>query len=331
MIPSNEGMKKILRSCFVLVFSCCLLGCCAATRHCCDAQPPNSVSLTKVKLKFVNVDSEETGGENGYGGNAVDGDPNTYWHTEWHNNSPGLPHDIIIELLPPSVIKGFTYLPRQDESDHGTIKDFEFYVSNDGSNFGEPVKKGTFEPGKEEKIETFKPVKCRFIKLRAISEINGLPWTSAAEIRVIQYGEEASTREYWCGNIRQTPDAATAQHDSTKPDAIDTFVAALSANGGLWLNGIDSIQESQASTPEEVVSETLRKAKFEAGLVTSYQILEIREVHIGEFPGTYTLALTDTNLGPMIVIMQYVEGKDSTSGYWWRRMYDASPRIKRLY
>jgi beta-galactosidase len=78
-------------------------------------------------------------------------------------------------LIPPSIIKGFAYLPRQTESDHGTIKDYEFYVSNDGKDFGSPVKKSTFEPGKEEKIEIFAPMKCRFIKLKALSEINGLP------------------------------------------------------------------------------------------------------------------------------------------------------------
>ena len=165
---------------------------------------PKSLAMAKVKLKVVKVDSEETNSQDGHGENAVDGNPNTYWHTQWHGNSPGLPHEIIIELLPPSVIKGFAYLPRQDESDHGTIKDYEFYVSDDGRNFGQPVKKGAFEPGKGEKIETFEPIKCRFIKLKAISEINGLPWTSAAEIRVIQSGEDTSVKDYWRGNIGQT-------------------------------------------------------------------------------------------------------------------------------
>jgi phospholipase C len=145
-----------------------------------------------VVLEFVKADSEETSGDSGYGANAVDNDPDTFWHTEWLSNSPGLPHEIIIELLPPSTIEGFTYLPRQDESDHGTIRDYEFYVSNDGKDFGRPVKKGTFEPGKEEKTETFEPIECRFIKLRAISEINDLPWTSAAEIGIVQSSEDPS-------------------------------------------------------------------------------------------------------------------------------------------
>jgi hypothetical protein len=321
--------KRIL--CLALLLSGGLLGCSSATRYRCDVRPPKVAVEAKVRLKVVSVDSEETNGQDGYGENAVDGNPNTYWHTQWHGNSPGLPHEIIIELLPPSVIKGFTYLPRQDESDHGTIKDYELYASDDGRNFGQPVKQGAFEPGKVEKIESFQPIKCRFIKLKAISEINGLPWTSAAEIRVIQSGEDASVKDHWRGNIGQTDWDATARHDSTKPDAIDVFVAAFVANGGLWLNGADADLVTKAETPQEVVSETLRMAEFKAGLMTSYRILDIREVHIGEFPDSYTAVLADTNLGRMIVLMQYIKGKDSTPGRWWRRIYDANPPIKRLY
>jgi hypothetical protein len=147
-----------------------------------------------VTLKLVKVDSEEALAQQGYGENAVDGNPDTFWTTQWKDRSPGLPHEIIIELLPPSTINAFTYLPRQDPSDHGTIRDYEFYVSNDGKDFGQPVKKGSFEPNKEKKTETFQPVKCRFIKLKAISEINGLPWTSAAEIGVILSKQDASAK-----------------------------------------------------------------------------------------------------------------------------------------
>lgn len=147
--------------------------------------PTPSAAPAKIALKVVKVDSEETAGEDGKGANAVDGDPNTIWHTQWQDASPECPHEIIIELTPPSTIKGFTYLPRQDDTENGTIKDYEFYVSDDGKDFGQPVSKGTFEGGKEKKTVTFEAKKCRFIKLKALSEVNDQAWTSAAEIGVV--------------------------------------------------------------------------------------------------------------------------------------------------
>ena len=117
----------------------------------------------------------------------------------------------------------------------------------------------------------------------------------------------------------------------TKPDAIDLFVANLSADNGVWQNGFDTDLATKATTPKEVVSETFRIAEFERGRVTNYQILKIRKVHIDYPPDTYTAVLVDTNLGKMIVLMQYIKGKDSTSGHWWRRIYSAFPAIERLY
>jgi hypothetical protein len=151
------------------------------------AQTPTAAKTDsdKITLKVVRVDSEETAGEDGKAANAVDGDPGTIWHTQWQDANPPCPHEIIIELVPPSAIKAFTYLPRQDDQENGTIKDYEFFVSDNDKDFGQPVKKGTFAGGSDKKIITFDPKKGRFIKLRALSEINDNAWTSAAEITVI--------------------------------------------------------------------------------------------------------------------------------------------------
>jgi hypothetical protein len=196
--PPSGFSRTGVRSLMIFAMIVVIVGIAAAARHWKMRQNTGQVAQAshapvatevsrpqKVTLELVKVDSEETSGESGYGENAVDGDPATYWHTQWQGRVPGLPHEIIIELLPPCVIKGFTYLPRQDPSDNGTIKDYEFYVSDDGRNFGQPVKSGSFERGKGLKTATFAPVKCSDIKLKAISEINGLPYTSAAEIGVI--------------------------------------------------------------------------------------------------------------------------------------------------
>src|SRR5262245_14070587 len=141
----------------------------------------------KFTLKVVKVDSEETAGEDGKGSNAIDGKPDTFWHTQWDGDNPPPPHEIIIELSAPARIKGITYLPRQDVEVNGTIKEYEVYLSDDGKEFGKPVKKGTF--GKTDSLEkrtvSFDVKQARFVKLRALSEINDQAWTSAAEIDVI--------------------------------------------------------------------------------------------------------------------------------------------------
>ena len=153
--------------------------------------------VEKLTLKVVKVDSEETAGWDGKGTNAVDGNPNTIWHTQWQDASPAHPHEIILQLDPPCRIKGLTYLPRQEMGDNdGTIEGYEIYVSTDGKDFGQPVKKGEFFPyGKDKKIVLFEPKQCCFVKLVALSEVNGHVWTTAAEIGVIQEDEQVALDE----------------------------------------------------------------------------------------------------------------------------------------
>jgi hypothetical protein len=144
-----------------------------------------AVAATKIKLSVVKVDSEETTGEPGQGANAVDGNPDTFWHTQWEGDNPPHPHEIIIELAPPSRIKGITYLPRQDIEVNGTIRDYELYLSDDGKEFGQPVAKGALAGNQEKKTISFDVKQAKFIKLKALSEINDNPWTTAAEIEVV--------------------------------------------------------------------------------------------------------------------------------------------------
>ena len=55
----------------------------------------STATTNAVALKVVKVDSEETAGEDGKGANAVDGDPETIWHTQWQDDSPACPHEIL--------------------------------------------------------------------------------------------------------------------------------------------------------------------------------------------------------------------------------------------
>ena len=116
----------------------------------------------------------------------VDGDPSTFWHTMYSITLAKYPHWVNFDAGKQKVIKGFTYLARQDGSLNGCIKDYEIYVSNDNKTWGEPILKGHFEKtAKLQKVMLNKPVKARYFRLRALNEQNGQDYASGSEFTLI--------------------------------------------------------------------------------------------------------------------------------------------------
>ena len=116
----------------------------------------------------------------------VDGDPSTIWHTMYSITLAKYPHWVDFDAGKQKMIKGFTYLARQDGSLNGCIKDYEIYVSNDNKTWGEPVAKGSFEKtAKLQKVMFGKPVKARYVRLRALNEQSGQDYASGAEFTLI--------------------------------------------------------------------------------------------------------------------------------------------------
>ena len=116
----------------------------------------------------------------------VDGDPSTIWHTMYSITLAKYPHWVDFDAGKQKVIKGFTYLARQDGSLNGCIKDYEIYVSNDNKTWGEPVAKGSFEKtAKLQKVMFGKSVKARYVRLRALNEQSGQDYASGAEFTLV--------------------------------------------------------------------------------------------------------------------------------------------------
>jgi lysophospholipase L1-like esterase len=147
-----------------------------------------STPIPQTDWTLLFVDSQETVGVNGAGTNSFDGDPATRWVTQWFNIDPDPPppHEIQIDLGAVHSIGGFRYLPRQDGVSNGRIGQYEFYISSDGVNWGSPVASGTFANDMLEKEVTFIPKRGQYVRLRALSEVNGNPWTTMAELNVLQ-------------------------------------------------------------------------------------------------------------------------------------------------
>lgn len=141
------------------------------------------VKLSQENWTLLYVNSEETIQANTPATKAFDGDSNTQWHTEWAGMAH--PHEIQIDLEATYSINELSYLPRQDNSENGMVKDYEIYISNDTSSWGEPIVIGTYPSSKEAQITTFLPIEGRYLKFVALSEINNERWTAIAEINLM--------------------------------------------------------------------------------------------------------------------------------------------------
>lgn len=141
-------------------------------------------NLQNTGLQIAFASSQEP--DEGDASYLVDGDPSTIWHTMYSITLAKYPHWVDFDAGKQKMIKGFTYLARQDGSLNGCIKDYEIYVSNDNKTWGEPVAKGSFEKtAKLQKVMFGKPVKARYVRLRALNEQSGQDYASGAEFTLV--------------------------------------------------------------------------------------------------------------------------------------------------
>jgi len=138
--------------------------------------------MDRTAWKVLHADSEHPG--EGEAVHAIDGNTGTYWHTKWGQGEPSHPHEIRIDLGHTYELEGIYYLPRQD-MENGRIDRYRLYASKDGKRWEKSIDEARFENSNRKQAILFsKPVTSRFIRLEALSEVNGKPWTSVAEIDV---------------------------------------------------------------------------------------------------------------------------------------------------
>ncbi len=142
--------------------------------------PPKETSI-------VRASSEDTGSL-GFAKHAIDGDPQTKWESRWQGGITAQPpHELVIDLGKTRRITGFRYLARQ-LGEVGAFADTQFHVSESPDDFkGEPAARATFTNRKSSQAaDCEKPVTGRYVLVRMLSEINGKPNGTAAEIGIVE-------------------------------------------------------------------------------------------------------------------------------------------------
>lgn len=72
-------------------------------------------------------------------GNLLDGDPDTFWHSQYKPGISPLPHTIDIVMGgQTNQVNGLQYVPRQDGSRNGHCGRYEIRLSKDGARARRP-------------------------------------------------------------------------------------------------------------------------------------------------------------------------------------------------
>ena len=112
---------------------------------------------------------------------AIDGNCNTFWHTEYSPVRANPPQSITLNLGGSYDTDALTYVPRQDGNSNGIITAYNVYVSTDGQNFTQ-VASGTWASDATAKAATWNSAPARYVRLEATAGHNG--YVSADEINI---------------------------------------------------------------------------------------------------------------------------------------------------
>ena len=140
------------------------------------------MALKKKNWKLVSADSEAA--PDYAAKSAFDGDPQTFWHTQFEPVEPPFPHQLVVDMGDQFILHVWEYVARQGSS-HPRIKDFSLFVSMDGKNWGEPIVKGTLKDSEEVQSFAIDKVKARYFKLVGLS---GYTRNAAAVGEISFYG-----------------------------------------------------------------------------------------------------------------------------------------------
>lgn len=127
--------------------------------------PLVEAKLSNTTWSIAGFSSQEAGGEgpvNGYATAAIDGNINTFWHTEWSADEPPYPHWIAVNMGREATISRVGLVNRQNKSDGET--EIQLMGSTDGINW---INLGTFpfQQKNAEQIFSVAPQTWKYIKV----------------------------------------------------------------------------------------------------------------------------------------------------------------------
>ena len=146
--------------------------------------PARASKLVALGATVLRASSEDAANGN-VAANALDGDPETFWHTAWTPAPDPMPHELVIDLGKEIELEGLIYTPRQDMT-NGRIAACEIHVSADAASWGAPAAAAAWrDSDRTETVKFDRPRAGRYLRILIGAEVRGNPFAAIAELDII--------------------------------------------------------------------------------------------------------------------------------------------------
>ncbi|WP_407641262.1 discoidin domain-containing protein [Actinomyces bovis] len=171
--------------------------------------------IAQSQMKIKEVSSQETGSENGAAANLLDGDPSTYWHSDWSSSNPQPPHQVTVDLGKVEKVESLTWTPRQN-TDNGLIKEYEIWAAADEACTPfTKVTSGSWPKSRSAKTVALGGASARCVKLVSTAQAWTGNWATGAELTMKRVVDAAPAP----GTPTASPSAVPSTPPSSEPTA----------------------------------------------------------------------------------------------------------------
>ena len=237
-----------------------------------DLYAETEIDLTNAEVTYTSQQSNSTEeNTDGAAVNVKDGNPNTYWHSQW-SGEPTLPQSVTLNLGEQSVkeIYKLDYLARQNGGS-GHVREYGIEVSLTGNEdeYTE-VAHGTLADTMEWQEIEFIPTEAQYVRFVVYSAYNtGTPSCAVAELKlheysegVIEQGDESRLQEL----VDAAEELVEGNYSSVTWEEFETALnaakAVLGAVAPVSQSIIDRTAENLKDAQEGLVDISRATAKF---------------------------------------------------------------------
>lgn len=245
------------------------------------ARPPRTdpIPSSAFTVSANSVDRDQVAIEK-----AFDGDNDTRWHTKISEPN-SYPYIVEIHFNETHTINEVQYVPRQDETDNGTIQQMAIYAGADDAT---AVKVGdyTLVNDKTTKIMNFEAVEADYVKFEITQGVGG--WASASEFRL--YDASAP--------LNKTEIVSVAASSTQPNNNTDIENAFDNNNDTKWHSKWDEVNQYPVTVEATLKSpHVLHKVQYVPrqdnqtnGIITSLSVYVGADAESAVKVGDYTLA-----------------------------------------